>query len=297
MTIKIGFIGLGTMGLPMANCLVKRGYKLKVHDTSSIAMKKVDSGKVILVNSPKEAAKDSDFCITMLPESSNVKEAVLGENGLIENMNEGSMLIEMSTILPSTTMSIYEHLKSKHIKMIDAPVGRTPADAIKGKLLVIVGGEKRDIQIALPILESMSDEIIHVGPITSGIRMKLVNNYMSMVGMVMTAETISFAKKVGINQDLAVKVLQGTAAGKGQINVNFPKKVLSGDLSPDFPMEMGLKDISLALELGDDKGLSLNLGRISKEYFALASKFNRQNQDCTAMLHLIEDISNLNKEK
>ena len=102
---------------------------------------------------------------------------------------------------------------------------------------------------------------------------------------------------VGINQDLAVKVLQGTAAGKGQINVNFPKKVLSGDLSPDFPMKMGLKDISLALELGDDKGLSLNLGRISKEYFALASKFNRQNQDCTAMLHLIEDISNLNKEK
>ena len=127
--------------------------------------------------------------------------------------------------------------------------------------------------------------------------MKLVNNYMSMVGMVMTAETILFANKVGINQDLAVKVLQGTAAGKGQINVNFPKKVLSGDLSPDFPMKMGLKDISLALELGDDKGLSLNLGRISKEYFALASKFNRQNQDCTAMLHLIEDISNLNKEK
>ena len=109
--------------------------------------------------------------------------------------------------------------------MIDAPVGRTPTDAVNGKLLVIAGGDKNDIQIAKPILKSMSDEIIHVGPITSGIMMKLVNNYMSMVGMVMTAETILFANKVGINQDLAVKVLQGTAAGKGQINVNFPKKV------------------------------------------------------------------------
>ena len=297
MTIKIGFIGLGTMGLPMANCLIKKGYKLKVYDTSSVAMEKIDQDGVTLVNSPKEAAKDANFCITMLPESSNVRDAVLGKNGLVENMNKDSMLIEMSTILPSATMSIYEHLKSKKIKMIDAPVGRTPTDAVNGKLLVIAGGDKNDIQIAKPILKSMSDEIIHVGPITSGIRMKLVNNYMSMVGMVMTAETILFANKVGINQDLAVKVLQGTAAGKGQINVNFPKKVLSGDLSPDFPMKMGLKDISLALELGDDKGLSLNLGRISKEYFALASKFNRQNQDCTAMLHLIEDISNLNKEK
>ena len=96
---------------------------------------------------------------------------------------------------------------------------------------------------------------------------------------------------------ISVKVLQGTAAGKGQINVNFPKKVLAGDLTPDFPLKMGLKDISLALQLGTETGLSLNLGRISKEYFALAKKFDRQDQDCTAMLHLVEDIANLKKEK
>ena len=141
----------------------------------------------------------------------------------------------------------------------------------------------------------MGNEIIHVGEICSGIKMKLVNNYMSMVGMVMTAETILFAKKVGVDVDKAVNILQGTAAGKGQININFPKKVLSGDITPDFPLSMGLKDISLALKLGEKNRLPLNLGRISKEYFALAKKFKRESQDCTAMLHLIEEINNMKK--
>ena len=154
-----------------------------------------------LVNSSKEAAQDVDFCITMLPASEHVKEVVLGNQGIIESLQESSMLIEMSTILPSVTMLIYEQLRSKNIKMIDAPVGRTPAEAIEGTLLVIAGGAKEDIEIARPVLDKMGNEIIHVGPISSGIKMKLVNNYMSMVGMVMTAETLAFAKKVGIQQE------------------------------------------------------------------------------------------------
>ena len=110
MSIKVGFIGLGTMGLPMAKCLIKAGFKLKVFDISPIAMASINSNKAILVSSPKDAAKDVDFCITMLPESSHVKEVVLGNNGLIESLTENSMLIEMSTILPSVSISIYEKL-------------------------------------------------------------------------------------------------------------------------------------------------------------------------------------------
>jgi 4-hydroxybutyrate dehydrogenase/sulfolactaldehyde 3-reductase len=139
----------------------------------------------------------------------------------------------------------------------------------------------------------MGNEIIHVGPISSGIKMKLVNNYMSMVGMVMTAETLAFAKKVGIQQEKAVNIIQKTAAGKGQINVNFPKKVLSGDITPDFPLKMGLKDISLALSLGAEFNMPLKLGNVSKDYYSLAAASERSNQDCTAILHLIEDIAEI----
>ena len=290
---KIAFIGLGTMGTPMAKRLLESGHKVKIFDISKEALSKFTEENVIISASPEDACSEVDFCITMLPRSEDVQEAILGSKGAKNTLKRKSLVIEMSTIYPEVTKNIHNELASKDINMIDAPVGRTPREAATGELLIIAGGNNENIKKAQPILKLMGNDIVHVGEICSGIKMKLVNNYMSMVGMVMTAETILFAKKAGIDENKAVKILQGTAAGKGQINVNFPKKVLAGDISPDFPLSMGLKDISLALKLGEKNDLPLNLGRISKEYFALAKKFNREDQDCTAMLHLIEEINNL----
>ena len=292
---KIAFIGLGTMGAPMAKRLLKFGYIVKLYDVSKRALSKFTEENAVISASPEDASFEVDCCITMLPRSEDVEEAILGPKGAINSLKKDSLVIEMSTINPDTTKTIYEQLSSKGINMIDAPVGRTPREAISGELLIITGGNNQNVKKAMPVLNIIGSEVVHVGDICSGIIMKLVNNYMSMVGMVMTAETILFAKKVGIDQEQAVKIIQSTAAGKGQINVNFPKKVLSGDLSPDFPLSMGLKDISLAIQLGEKNGLQLNLGRISKEYFSLAKKFDRENQDCTAMLHLLEDVTNLKK--
>ena len=292
---KIAFIGLGTMGAPMAKRLLKFGYIVKLYDVSKRALSKFTEENAVISASPEDASFEVDCCITMLPRSKDVEEAILGPKGAINSLKKDSLVIEMSTINPDTTKTIYEQLSSKGINMIDAPVGRTPREAISGELLIITGGNNQNVKKAMPVLNIIGSEVVHVGDICSGIKMKLVNNYMSMVGMVMTAETILFAKKVGIDQEQAVKIIQSTAAGKGQINVNFPKKVLSGDLSPDFPLSMGLKDISLAIQLGKKNGLQLNLGRVSKEYFSLAKKFDRENQDCTAMLHLLEDVTNLKK--
>ena len=292
---KIAFIGLGTMGAPMAKRLLKFGYIVKLYDVSKRALSKFTEENAVISASPEDASFEVDCCITMLPRSEDVEEAILGPKGAINSLKKDSLVIEMSTINPDTTKTIYEQLSSKGINMIDAPVGRTPREAISGELLIITGGNNQNVKKAMPVLNIIGSEVVHVGDICSGIKMKLVNNYMSMVGMVMTAETILFAKKVGIDQEQAVKIIQSTAAGKGQINVNFPKKVLSGDLSPDFPLSMGLKDISLAIQLGKKNGLQLNLGRVSKEYFSLAKKFDRENQDCTAMLHLLEDVTNLKK--
>jgi len=292
---KIAFIGLGTMGAPMAKRLLKFGYIVKLYDVSKRALSKFTEENAVISASPEDASFEVDCCITMLPRSEDVEEAILGPKGAINSLKKDSLVIEMSTIYPDTTKTIYEQLSSKGINMIDAPVGRTPREAISGELLIITGGNYQNVKKAMPVLNIIGSEVVHVGDICSGIKMKLVNNYMSMVGMVMTAETILFAKKVGIDQEQAVKIIQSTAAGKGQINVNFPKKVLSGDLSPDFPLSMGLKDISLAIQLGEKNGLQLNLGKVSKEYFSLAKKFDRENQDCTAMLHLLEDVTNLKK--
>ena len=179
--------------------------------------------------------------------------------------------------------------------MLDAPVGRTPADAERGALMVIVGGREEDVATARPLFEAMADTIYYMGPAGAGIRTKLVNNYMSMVGMLLVAEALTLAAKCDLDRNRVVQVLSGTTAGRGQLNVNYPKKVLAGDITPDFPLRMGLKDISLALELGAEMGAPLSLGSTAREYFALARAWGRENQDCTAMLLLLEDIARVTR--
>jgi 4-hydroxybutyrate dehydrogenase/sulfolactaldehyde 3-reductase len=142
----------------------------------------------------------------------------------------------------------------------------------------------------------MANEIVHVGPFGSGIRLKLVNNYMSMVGMVLTGEALMFAAKLGLDRATVVKVLSNTTAGRGQLLTNFPGKVLAGDISPDFPMRMGYKDINLAMNLAASVGAPLGLGGYAREMFALAKSWGRQEQDCTAMLLLLEDVAHLDRQ-
>jgi 4-hydroxybutyrate dehydrogenase/sulfolactaldehyde 3-reductase len=221
---------------------------------------------------------------------------LIGENGAAPRLAPGALVIEMSTGDPKMTESIGDALGQINVRMIDAPVGRTPADAESGNLLVLVGGSDDVVEEVRPLLNCFGSEIVHVGEFGSAIRLKLVNNYMGMVGMVMTAETLMFARKLGLDRDTVVKVLQNTAAGRGQINVNYPNKVLAGDITADFPLRLGLKDISLALDLARSVGAPLPLGGVSRELFSLAKSWGRSDQDCTAMLLLLEDIARCDPE-
>ena len=227
----------------------------------------------------------------MLPSSHEVRDALLGSAGAAAAMPAGTLFIDMSTGSASESLALGKELDARGIRMLDAPVGRTPADAERGALMVIVGGREEDVATARPLFEAMADTIHDMGPAGAGIRTKLVNNYMSMVGMLLVAEALTLAAKCDLDRNRVVQVLSGTTAGRGQLNVNYPKKVLAGDITPDFPLRMGLKDISLALELGAEMVAPLSLGSTAREYFALARAWGRENQDCTAMLLLLEDIA------
>jgi 4-hydroxybutyrate dehydrogenase / sulfolactaldehyde 3-reductase len=206
-------------------------------------------------------------------------------------MPAGTLFIDMSTGSAADSIALGRELADRGIAMLDAPVGRTPADAERGTLMVIVGGREEDVARARPLFEAMADTIHYMGPSGSGIRTKLINNYISMVDMLLVAEALTLAAQCGLDRDKVVQVIQGTVAGKGQINVNYPNKVLAGDITPDFPLRMGLKDISLALDLGAEVDSPLGLGAVAREYFALARSWGREDQDCTAMLLLLEDIA------
>jgi len=289
--MRVAFLGLGTMGRPMARNLIAKGHDLAVYDIDPRSNARFEKERCRIATSPRDAARDSDVVITMLPSSREVRETVIGPLGAASAMSAGTLLIDMSTGAASDSTSLADELAHSGIQMLDAPVGRTPEDAERGTLMVIVGGREEDVAFARPLFEAIADTIHYMGPAGSGIRTKLVNNYMSMVNILLVAEALTLAAKCGLDRSRVVQVLSGTTAGRGQLNVNYPKKVLAGDITPDFPLRMGLKDISLALDLGAEVGAPLSLGSTAREYFALARSWGREDQDCTAMLLLLEDIA------
>lgn len=293
--MRVAFLGLGTMGRPMALNLISKGHDLAVYDIVDASRARFERERCRIASSPQEAAEGAEVVIAMLPSSHEVRAAVLGPSGAAGAMQSGTLFIDMSTGSASESLALAKDLEARGIRMLDAPVGRTPADAERGTLMVIVGGPEEDLATARPLFEAMADTIHYMGPTGTGIRTKLVNNYMSMVGMLLVAEALTLAAKCGLDRNRVVQVLSGTAAGRGQLNVNYPKKVLAGDITPDFPLRMGLKDIGLALELGAETGAPLSLGSTAREYFALARAWGREDQDCTAMLLLLEDIARVTR--
>jgi 4-hydroxybutyrate dehydrogenase/sulfolactaldehyde 3-reductase len=290
---RVAFIGLGVMGGGMVRNLAGKGFDCAVFDLSAEAIARAVAGGCRAAASPAAAAEGADALVTMLPTSAHTREALFGASGAADALPRGALVIEMSTGDAVETDRIAATLREHGLACIDAPVGRTPREAAEGRALIMAGGSEADLARARPLFEAMADTIVHVGPSGTGIRLKLVNNYMSMVGMVLTAEALMFAAKLGLDRETAVRVMSGTTAGRGQLLTNFPRKVLAGDVTPDFPLRMGLKDIQLALNLASSVGAPLGLGGYAREMFALAKSWGREDEDCTAMLLLLEDLAHL----
>lgn len=286
----IAFIGLGTMGAPMVRNLIRAGFRLRVYDVAPSAAGAF-AGEAHVAESPADAASSADVVITMLPTGREVAAALFGANGVCATLQPQRLVVDMSTIAHADCVMQGEKLRALGFRAVDAPVGRSRQHAIEGKLLVMAGGDAADIAELRPVFDAIGDTVHHVGPYGSGIRIKLINNYLSMVNMVVAAEGLTFAAKAGVSRQVALSIFSETPAGRGQMFTNYPKKVLAGDVQPDFPLSMGLKDITLALGFGAEVGAPLFLGAAARELFALAKPFGRERDDCTAMLLLLEEIA------
>ena len=284
----VAFIGLGAMGGPMARNLIAGGHDVAVHDAAEAAVAGFADVNCRRASSAAEATTDAEFVITMLPTAANVRAALLENGGACETLPAGALVIDMSTVGAGDSTALAADLGERGYRMIDAPVGRGPLQAEAGTLLIMAGGDSADIDAARPLFDCMADKVVHVGPQGHGIKLKLVNNYMSMVGVAMTAETLALASKAGLDRETVVDVLQGTAAGRGAINDRFPRKVLSGDVSPEFPVRLGGKDLKLALGLGVEEASPLALGAAADHWFDRAHDEGRANEDCTALLLVLE---------
>ncbi len=292
---KVGFIGVGTMGCPMAVNILSKGHNLNFYDpfineNNKNKLEKLGGSYSSTITNLLE---DRDFVITMLPNGNNVKDVCLGDDGLLKQGKKDFIYIDMSTILPADSISINKSFESHNILMFDAPVARLVNNAIDGTLLILVGGNEDKFNDIKPLLETMGSDVVYCGKSGSGSKMKIINNYMSIVSNIVTAETLSLVEKSGIDLKLAINLLTTTAAGKGHLNVSYPIKVLNNDVSPGFKNTLALKDLRLALEQGSLDGINLNTGKSALNLYEEADKTKYKDLDWTSMFNFVKEVNNI----
>ena len=292
---NIGFIGVGTMGLPMALNLVKNGHSLSFYDPFA-NNKTIEA--LVKVGAKHEdniadLCRNIDFLISMLPIGEDVKEVALGDGGIINQDNTDLIYIDMSTILPADSIEVSKQLQARNIQMFDAPVARLVNNAIDGTLLIMVGGLLQDFPKVEEILKCMGSDVVYCGSIGSGSKMKIINNYMAIVSNIVTAETLSLVHKSGIDQKLAIDLMSTTAAGKGHMNFSYPKKVLINDIGPGFKNVLALKDLRLAIEHGESEGINLTSGKSVVDVYEKAMDTEYKDLDWTAMFNFVKKSNNL----
>ena len=285
---KIGFIGLGAMGLCMARNLLSNGHKVIGFDFSKVAMDAhVENGGEIAI-SAAEASAEANFAIAMLPNGDAVKQAVLGPSGVAEKLPKDSLFIDMSTIHPLETDQIRQDLLDQGIAMVDAPVGRTSVEAELGMSLFMVGAEKCDFETVQPILACMGDTFIDCGGPGTGSRMKIVNNLMTTSLNVLTAQVLTFSAATGLNQNVALEVMGGTAAGRGHMSTTYPSKVLRGDLEPAFMIDLAKKDLDIAIKFSETLGVPISMAIQAEKIYTDAQADGRGRQDWTAIFDMLQ---------
>lgn len=269
---KIGFIGLGAMGRPMASNMARKGFSLVVYDLNKAAVDQLVALGAKAAGSVAEVAAAVDMVITMLPNSPDVEAVVLGPGGIVENAKEGTLVMDMSTIDPAVTDKLSKACLEAGLAFVDAPVGRTVPFAVEGKSLFMVGASSNDLGRVRPMLDAMGDTVVHCGAPGAGIRMKLVNNFVAISLCQLNAEALTLAQSFGLDTKMTWDVLNGTTATNGQLKVNWPAHVLAGNIEPGFRIDLALKDLTLAVDAAKKNGVPMLAGVATREAFLMASK-------------------------
>lgn len=264
---KIGFIGLGIMGLPMASNLIKDGFNLVVYNRTLSKCSQLEEKGAVVVQTPADVAKNSKMIITMVTDSPDVEDILLGEKGIMSTIEEGSIVIDMSTISPKITKELNAKLNSKGCYMVDAPVSGGSWGAIEGTLSIMIGGEKSAYQQCIPLFESMGKNIIYTGESGMGQTTKLVNQILVAGTMNAVAEALVFAAKSGADLEKTIDAVGGGAAASWQLN-NLAPRIIKGDFDPGFMIKLQQKDLRLVIETAQALNVPIPGTSLASQMFA-----------------------------
>lgn len=282
--MKVGFIGVGVMGGPMALNILKGGHELTVFDRSQEAVAKLVQAGAKAAATPKEVGAASDIVVTMLPEPQHVEQVVLGDDGVAAGLRPGGIVIDMSTIDPQTTRRVGDVLRQRGMEMVDSPVGKTSEHAATGTLTLMVGGNKEAIDRAMPVLKCMGTDTFFCGGPGTGHAMKITNNLLATTIMMANTEALAIGIKSGLTLELMQEVMRTTMAWNQQFAVAMPKKAFVGDDSPGFAIRLACKDVRLACDLAQSLGFEPLVGRGAQKTMEKAIAQGLGDRDTAAIM-------------
>ncbi len=287
---KIGFIGLGIMGCPMAGHLLSAGYELHVFNRSKEAMNILVGQGAIPEAGAREVAAASDVVISMLPDSPDVEQVALGEQGIIASARPGLVYIDMSTIAPGTAVRVAEELGRLGVRCLDAPVSGGETGAINASLSIMVGGPEDLFQEMLPIFEVMGKTITYCGANGAGQIVKACNQIQTALNMIAMSEALVLGAKAGVDPAVILKVLGGGYAQTRVMDVRGPK-VIKGDFEPGFKSKFHYKDLNIVLETARRLQVPLPATALAHELFAALLASGRGDLDHSAIINIFEDLA------
>jgi 2-hydroxy-3-oxopropionate reductase len=289
---RVGFIGLGIMGRPMAENVLKAGFPLTVYNRSRPPVDYLASKGANPANSSKEVAENSDVVITCLPDSPDVEKVILGENGVIEGVREGMIVADMSTISPIVTRRIAKELEKRGVKMLDAPVSGGDKGAREGTLTIMVGGDKDAFDECLPIFQAMGKKISYMGKSGNGQLTKLANQIIVGLNMLAVCEGLTFAAKAGLDLEKVLDAVSAGAASSWAL-VNLGPKIIRRDFTPGFKVKLLQKDLRILLSFADEEKISLLGISLVHELYNGLEAYGKGEDGHQALITIVEKLSQI----
>jgi 3-hydroxyisobutyrate dehydrogenase-like beta-hydroxyacid dehydrogenase len=288
--MKVGYIGVGNMGGPMCRNLIKKSnHQVTVFDLNAAALKTCTDLGATGAKSVAEVTKGADVVMTSLPMPKDVEAVTLGDNGILANLKAGQTYIDLSTNAPSMVKKIGAAMAAKGIHMLDAPVSGGTTGAEAATIAIMVGGDKKVFDDALPVLQSFSAKVIHMGPLGTGTVAKLVNNMMAFCNAAAAAEGMMLGVTAGLDPKKLIEVIAGSS-GNSNAFKSFSERSLSGEFSPSFALNLAYKDLHLALELGDELGVPLPQGSSTHNLQRMARGMGLGPKDSSSILLVYEKV-------
>ena len=286
--MKVGFIGVGNMGGPMCRNIIKRSnHQVTVFDLNASALKACTDIGGTAGKSVAETTKGADIVLTSLPMPKDVEAVALGDNGVLANIGKGQTYIDLSTNAPSMVKKIGAAFAAKGIPMLDAPVSGGTTGAEAATIAIMVGGDKKVFDDALPVLQSFSANVIHMGELGTGTAAKLVNNMLAFCNAAAAAEGLMLGVTAGLDPKKLIQVI-ANSSGNSATFKPLSDKALSGDFTATFALDLAYKDLHLALELGDELGVPLQMGASTHNLQRLARGMGLGKSDSSSILRVYE---------